>query len=126
MLASHKPLVVPMEMRISKVQLKGIVVLVVDKDEGVTLVFKSDPLQSVVVNSTFDDVPNIQRMLQSRIETQVRNMFQSQLPQMIHNLSKLFLGKKTEEVMEDVPVIDANPDTNEDYLDFIKPHHHKV
>jgi hypothetical protein len=114
-----------MEMRISKVQLKGIVILVVDKDKGVTLVFKSDPLQSLVVNSTFDDVKNIQRMLQSRIESQVRNMFQSQLPQMIHNLSKLFLGKKSELVLENIPVInDLNTDTNEDYL-FSKPHHHK-
>lgn len=95
MLAAHKPFVVPMEMRISKVKLRGIVVLVVDKEKGVTLVFKNDPLEGVVVNSTFDDIPNIQRMLQNRIEAQFRRMFQTELPQMIHTLSKLFLEKNS-------------------------------
>jgi hypothetical protein len=51
MLASHYPLVVPMEMRISQVKLRGIVVLVVDQEKGITLVFKNDPLESVLVNS---------------------------------------------------------------------------
>jgi hypothetical protein len=51
MLAAAKPLVVPMDMRISQVRLRGIIVLVVDKEKGVTLVFKNDPLESVVVNS---------------------------------------------------------------------------
>ena len=46
-----KALLVPMEMRISRMVLKGVVVLVVDKQEGVTLVFKNDPLESVLVNS---------------------------------------------------------------------------
>lgn len=57
MVLAHKPFVVPMEMKISRVSLKGVVVLVVDKEKGVTLVFKSDPLESVHVSSTFDNIP---------------------------------------------------------------------
>ncbi|KAJ3256478.1 ERMES complex subunit [Boothiomyces macroporosus] len=95
--------VVPMQMRISKLKLKGIIVLVVDKERGITLVFKNDPLESVNVNSTFDNIPNIRQLLQRQIEKQLRNMFQEELPQMIHNLSLLLLqkeiSKKSEETM---------------------------
>lgn len=92
-----------MQMRISKLKLKGIIVLVVDKERGITLVFKNDPLESVNVNSTFDNIPNIRQLLQRQIEKQLRNMFQEELPQMIHNLSLLLLqkeiSKKSEETM---------------------------
>jgi distribution and morphology protein 34 len=53
MLGADKPLIVPMEMRISNVKLRGITVLVLDKAKGVTLAFKNDPLENVVVNSVF-------------------------------------------------------------------------
>ena len=57
MVLAHKPFIVPMRMKISRVQMRGVVVLVVDKEKGVTLVFKSDPLESVHVSSTFDNIP---------------------------------------------------------------------
>jgi distribution and morphology protein 34 len=57
MVLAHKPFVVPMRMDISHVQLRGVVVLVIDKEKGVTLVFKSDPLESVHVSSSFDNIP---------------------------------------------------------------------
>lgn len=44
-LFADKALVVPMEMSISQLSLRGIVVLVVDKEKGITLVFKNDPLE---------------------------------------------------------------------------------
>lgn len=94
MLAAHYPLVVPMQMRISMLKLRGIIVLVMDQEKGVTLVFKNDPLEALLVSSTFDDVPNIQQKLQTRIEAQVRTMFQSELPQMVHNLSLIYLQKQ--------------------------------
>ncbi|KAI8925366.1 hypothetical protein BC831DRAFT_415132 [Entophlyctis helioformis] len=97
MLAAHRPLVVPMEIRISNVKLRGIIVLVVDQERGITLVFKNDPLEKVDVNSTFDNVPNIRRFLQAQIEGQLRNLFQDDMPQMIHKLSREFLAKKEEQ-----------------------------
>ncbi|KAJ1569678.1 ERMES complex subunit [Cladochytrium tenue] len=94
MLAANKPLVVPMQLRISDLKLRGIIVLVVDRAKGITLVFKNDPLEKVDVSSTFDNVPSIRRFLQNQIEGQLRSMFQEELPQLIHNLSLEFIQKK--------------------------------
>jgi len=96
-LAADQPLVVPMLLRISDFKLRGIIVLVVDQIKGITLVFKNDPLESVLVSSTFDSITPIQRFLQSEIEKQLRNLFQEDLPTAIHNLSQQFT-KKPEEV----------------------------
>ncbi|KAJ3014937.1 ERMES complex subunit [Thoreauomyces humboldtii] len=91
-LAANWPLVVPMRLKISNLVLRGIIVLVVDKHKGVTLVFKNDPLEKVDVNSTFDNIPNIRRFLQLQIETQLRKMFQEDLPALIHNLSLVYFS----------------------------------
>ncbi|KAI8904566.1 hypothetical protein DFJ77DRAFT_424276, partial [Powellomyces hirtus] len=93
-LAANWPLVVPMRLKISNLVLRGIIVLVVDKHKGVTLVFKNDPLEKVDVNSTFDNIPNIRRFLQLQIETQLRKMFQEDLPALIHNLSLVYFSNK--------------------------------
>ncbi|KAJ1559860.1 ERMES complex subunit [Nowakowskiella sp. JEL0078] len=85
-----------MKLRISNLNLRGIVVLVVDKQRGVTFVFKNDPLEKVDVNSTFDNIPNIRRYLQKQIEQQLRKLFQDDLPQHIHNLSLLKFSSKDE------------------------------
>ncbi|KAF9161274.1 ERMES complex subunit [Actinomortierella ambigua] len=92
-LAADQPLVVPMLLRISDFKLRGIIVLVVDQIKGITLVFKNDPLESVLVSSTFDSITPIQRFLQSEIEKQLRNLFQEDLPTAIHNLSHQFTKK---------------------------------
>ncbi|KAJ3114262.1 AdoMet-dependent rRNA methyltransferase spb1 [Phlyctochytrium bullatum] len=97
MLAANLPLVVPMRLRISNLKLRGIIVLVVDKVRGITLVFKNDPLEKVDVNSTFDNIPSIRRFLQNQIEGQLRKMFQDDLPLLIHNLSLEFIQKKEDE-----------------------------
>ncbi|KAF9580858.1 ERMES complex subunit [Lunasporangiospora selenospora] len=96
-LAADQPLVVPMLLRISDFKLRGIIVLVVDQIKGITLVFKNDPLESVLVSSTFDSITPIQRFLQSEIEKQLKNLFQEDLPTAIHNLSQQFT-KKPEDV----------------------------
>ncbi|KAF9575444.1 ERMES complex subunit [Mortierella alpina] len=95
-LAADQPLVVPMLLRISDFKLRGIIVLVVDQIKGITLVFKNDPLESVLVSSTFDSITPIQRFLQSEIEKQLRNLFQEDLPTAIHNLSQQFTKKPEE------------------------------
>ncbi|KAI9494626.1 hypothetical protein BDB00DRAFT_761595 [Zychaea mexicana] len=86
-LAADRPLVVPMLLRISDLRLRGIIVLVVSKTKGITLVFKNDPLESIVISSTFDSVTSVRNFLQREIEKQLRNLFQEDLPVMIHNLS---------------------------------------
>ncbi|KAJ1032699.1 hypothetical protein NDA16_000721 [Ustilago loliicola] len=86
------PLVVPMHLRLSSVKLRAIVVLVVSKAKGITLVFKNDPLESVEVSSTFDSVAVIQKYLQQEIEGQLREMFREDLPGIIHRLSQKWLS----------------------------------
>ncbi|SNX82595.1 probable Mitochondrial distribution and morphology protein 34 [Melanopsichium pennsylvanicum] len=86
------PLIVPMHLRLSSVKLRAIVVLVVSKAKGITLVFKNDPLESVEVSSTFDSVAVIQKYLQQEIEGQLREMFREDLPGIIHRLSQNWLS----------------------------------
>ncbi|KAJ2785046.1 ERMES complex subunit [Coemansia javaensis] len=85
--AAAEPLVVPMLLRISGLRLNGIVVLAVSKDDGITLVFRSDPLVSVEVHSTFDSVPSVRRMLQREIEATLRSLFRDDLPVIVHAMS---------------------------------------
>ncbi|OBZ90610.1 Mitochondrial distribution and morphology protein 34 [Choanephora cucurbitarum] len=95
-LAADQPLVVPMLLKISDLKLRGIVVLVVSKSKGTTLVFKNDPLESILVSSTFDDVISVRTFLQREIENQLRNLFQEDLPTMIHNLSLRYIQSEKE------------------------------
>lgn len=90
------PLIVPMELRLSQVKLRAIVVLVVSKTKGITLVFKNDPLESLEVSSTFDSVAVIQKYLQQEIEHQLREMFREDLPGIIHRLSQRWLSGDSE------------------------------
>ncbi|ORX98463.1 hypothetical protein K493DRAFT_349239 [Basidiobolus meristosporus CBS 931.73] len=102
-LAADQPLVVPMKLSLRNLRLRGIIVLVVDKHKGVTLVFKNDPLENVEVSSTFDNVPAIRNFLQREIETQMRRMMQEQMPTMVHELSQKFLNKKSQPKPESIP-----------------------
>ncbi|ORZ01210.1 hypothetical protein BCR43DRAFT_407320, partial [Syncephalastrum racemosum] len=85
--AADRPLVVPMLLRISDLKLRGIVVLSVSRTRGITLVFKNDPLESITIGSTFDALGGVRDFLQHEIEKQLRNLFQEDLPVMIHHLS---------------------------------------
>ncbi|PWN18560.1 hypothetical protein BCV69DRAFT_237976, partial [Microstroma glucosiphilum] len=86
------PLIVPMKLRLSHVRLRAIIVLVVSKTKGITLVFKNDPLESVQVSSTFDSVAVIAKYLQQEIEGQLKEVFREDLPGIIHRLSQKWLS----------------------------------
>ncbi|PVU99487.1 hypothetical protein BB560_005491, partial [Smittium megazygosporum] len=86
-LFAKKPLIVPMFLKISSIFLKGIIALSISKRNGVTLVFKNKPLQSVSINSSFDNVPFIQKKLQSTIENVLQNLLVEELPKIIHDIS---------------------------------------
>ncbi|KAK9711400.1 ERMES complex subunit [Basidiobolus ranarum] len=92
-LAAGQPLVVPMLISLRNLRLRGIIVLVIDKHKGVTLVFKNDPLENVEVSSTFDEVPAIRNFLQREIETQMRKIMQEEMPTIVHELSLKYLNK---------------------------------
>ena len=96
MLAAKQPLVVPMLLRLSHFRLSSYVVLVVSKQKGITLVFKTDPLQNVDISSTFDSIAVIQNFIQREIEGQLRQMFREDLPGIIHRLSQQWVKAKVE------------------------------
>ncbi|KAI0832779.1 hypothetical protein BC628DRAFT_1407176 [Trametes gibbosa] len=96
MLAAKQPLVVPMLLRLSHFKLNAYVVLVVSRQKGITLVFKTDPLQNVDINSTFDSIAVIQKFIQREIEGQLRQMFREDLPGIIHRLSQQWVKAKVE------------------------------
>lgn len=104
MLAAKQPLVVPMLLRLSHFKLNSYVVLVVSKQKGITLVFKTDPLQNVDINSTFDSIAVIQKYIQREIEGQLRQMFREDLPGIIHRLSQQWVKTKIE-----APYLHKNP-----------------
>ncbi|KAH7909401.1 hypothetical protein BJ138DRAFT_1155396 [Hygrophoropsis aurantiaca] len=104
MLAAKEPLVVPMLLRLSHFKLNSYVVLVVSKQKGITLVFKTDPLQNVDINSTFDSIAVIQKFIQREIEGQLRQMFREDLPGIIHRLSQQWVKAKVE-----APYLDKRP-----------------
>jgi distribution and morphology protein 34 len=81
-----------MTIRLSRLNLRAILILVVSASKGITLVFKNDPLQNVEVSSTFDSVEVIRGYLQQEIEGQLREMFREDLPGIIHRLSQTWLG----------------------------------
>lgn len=90
-LFASAPLVVPMRLKLSDLKLRAIIVLVVSRQKGITLVFKNDPLESVNVSSSFDSVGVIQGYIQREIEAQLRELFRSDLPSIIHRLSQRWL-----------------------------------
>ncbi|KAG0146157.1 hypothetical protein CROQUDRAFT_723054 [Cronartium quercuum f. sp. fusiforme G11] len=98
-LFASTPLVVPMTLKLSCLRLKAIVVLVISRLEGVTLVFKNDPLESVEVSSTFDSVSAIQAFVQSEIERQLRELFRTELPGIIHNLSRRWIKSRSSDAL---------------------------
>ena len=111
-LAADCPLIVPMQLKISLMRLRAIVVLIVSRTTGVTLSFKTDPLESVLVSSTFDSLPSVRRHLQTEIENRLRDLFQKELPAMIHLLSNEWLKKKgISRRSEDVRDVFSSPDS---------------
>ncbi|EWC46353.1 hypothetical protein DRE_04524 [Drechslerella stenobrocha 248] len=92
-LAASSPLTIPLQITLSNFRLSGFVILVFSKAKGITLVFRNDPLESLVVSSTFDSIPFIKDYLQKEIEKQLRNLFQEELPAIIHRLSLRWWGQ---------------------------------
>ena len=91
-LLASQPLLVPMTLRLSSLNLRAILILVVSKSKGITLVFKNDPLQNVDVSSTFDSIEVIRGYLQQEIEGQLKELFREDLPGIIHRLSQKWFG----------------------------------
>jgi hypothetical protein len=54
---------------------------------GVSLSFKTDPFKSVKINTSFDENPAIADMLQASLEGELRELFTTGIPELVHKLS---------------------------------------
>eukprot|EP00158_Paraphelidium_tribonemae_P005805 Partr_v1_DN27532_c0_g1_i1_m30761 putative Component of the ERMES MDM complex, which serves as a molecular tether to connect the endoplasmic reticulum and mitochondria. Components of this complex are involved in the control of mitochondrial shape and protein biogenesis and may function in phospholipid exchange. mdm34 is required for the interaction of the ER-resident membrane protein mmm1 and the outer mitochondrial membrane-resident beta-barrel protein mdm10 (By similarity) len=100
MLSAHKPLVVPLQLRICSFEIDAIFSLGMSNKSGMTLTFKNDPLQKVDVQSTFDDTQSVRDMLQSEIEKQLRGVFVEVVPKVLHQISMKYVSGHDRDVEE--------------------------
>ncbi|CCG82429.1 Mitochondrial distribution and morphology protein 34 [Taphrina deformans PYCC 5710] len=94
MVAADAPLTVPMFLQLSDMKVNGVVILLFTKSKGLSMVFRNDPLDHVLVTSTFDSIPAIRDFLQCQIEKKLRQLFCDELPAIIQTLSFAWTGAK--------------------------------
>ncbi|KNC76179.1 hypothetical protein SARC_11310, partial [Sphaeroforma arctica JP610] len=86
-MAVNKPLVIPVKVSISKWEIDGIANLDMHRTRGVALSFKNDPLVSIKVNTSFDDNKFLAQMLQETLEKEVRDLWTTGIPELVHTIS---------------------------------------
>lgn len=109
MVAADASLTVPMFLRLSDMRLNGVVILLFTKNKGLSMVFRNDPLDNVLVTSTFDSIPAIRNFLQCQIEKKLRQLLCDELPAIIQTLSLAWTGAK------------KSPKVRPTHLDFSVP-----
>jgi hypothetical protein len=77
-----------MQLKISDFKMKGIFSLSISGQRGVTFCFKNEPLESVQVSSTFDEIAAIKRFLQNEIQERLNQLLNEDLPLMLHSYFK--------------------------------------
>lgn len=90
-----KPLSIPVTLTISELKLKGEVGVVMSRHpgkregrKGVVVVFKGDPVRSVLVRSSVDGaIEGLGEVLQKEIEGRVRGLFEDLVPKAVWGLS---------------------------------------
>lgn len=80
------------QLTLSQLRLRCVISVAFSKASGLTLVFKDDPLESLNVSSSFDDIGVISVFLQREIENQLRERFRRDLPTLIHKLSQRWVA----------------------------------
>lgn len=100
-LLSNDSFNIPLDLKLSDIKISGIGIIVFSKTKGLTLVFKNDPLDSIKVSSTFDNVKVLANFLQIQIENQIRDLFRETLPTVIHQLSLKYILSSSNEFLHE-------------------------
>jgi len=85
------PMVMPLSLKISEVSVKGTVHIKAQDADGkkeLTAYFAEDPLQSVKVESSFDEFAPVRAYLQKEVEGFMRVFFVEDFPKLISQVSK--------------------------------------
>lgn len=80
-------LAMPLQFTIHDFRLKGTVTLVVAKNRGAVLVFQDDPLQSIQISSSLDDLPSVSAKIKAEVEAEIRDVFRDSIPRVIYDLT---------------------------------------
>ena len=84
---------IPLHLTLRNINLQGTVIVAFSKTNGLTLVFRNDPLHSIEVKSTFDQLPGIATFLQQQIESQIRGLFREEVPSALYQLSLKYMSR---------------------------------
>lgn len=76
------------QLTLSQLRLRCVISLSFSKVNGLAMIFRDDPLESLNVSSSFDSFGVVQQFIQSEIENQLRERFRRDLPSLIHRLSQ--------------------------------------
>jgi len=87
-LCAHKELEVPLKLKISQIKFAGILAINKTKD-SLDVRFKSDPLKSVQITSTFDSIASARKVVQRMVEGKLREFILVKLPIMASRLNDL-------------------------------------
>lgn len=93
---------IPLNLRLSNIELSSIIIIVFNKTKGLTLVFKNDPLENIDVNSTFDKITPIADFLQKKIESQISDLFKEFLPSLLYKFSLKYTSQSFDQFHKDL------------------------
>lgn len=99
--AAGDSFIVPMELTISKLRLNTIIVLNVNRLQGVTVTFRNDPLECMEVSSSFDGIAK--GFIQEELERRVREALRTTVPQIVHEQTKKLFEEARRTSISEVP-----------------------
>jgi distribution and morphology protein 34 len=89
-LIAHESVVVPLALKISQLQLEGVLEISLSKNDSqakVAAFFREDPLKSVTITSSFDEFGSVKKYLQETVEGSLRKLFVEDLPKIMDSVS---------------------------------------
>ncbi|ODV96123.1 hypothetical protein PACTADRAFT_49527 [Pachysolen tannophilus NRRL Y-2460] len=78
---------IPLNLQLSQIKINSIIIIVFSKKKGLTLVFRNEPLEKIIVNSSFDNISPLKDFLQKKIESQIMDIIKDILPSLLYELS---------------------------------------
>lgn len=84
---------IPLNLQLSQIKINSIIIIVFSKTKGLTLVFRNEPLEKIVINSSFDDINPLKDFLQKKIETQIKDIIKDILPSLLYELSLNYVSE---------------------------------
>lgn len=93
---AQKGLEMPMSLHISQLKLDAVISIGYSMQQGLTVNFKNDPLHSITIRSTFDEL-GINDLITREIKERIRSSLRDVLPRILHQMSlKWDINKHTQ------------------------------